>query len=296
MSLSSRAVAVAAATGCSRLGNAARHGWSDTSCAKVTGVVAIAPRLAFVEGQKFEQRVLGRTSEDDPALRELIGVTGDVVRIEDSTATPALLAVSDAALADPDVSVVLQAVLPGLYGGYHRPDLMIRTPRGWAIGEVKVYLDAGGDTSPHLVQSTAMQAAVSVVAGRHHGLTVDDEALIILASSQGKPSLRSLNLAGEVELVTALLHTNPPPSRDAIEMPDLTQHRYNPSLCEGSCALAETCRREAGSAPGIFWPGDQTAPTYGWTHEDLLAQCERGVAPAAVQAGWDAGRQSVARA
>lgn len=289
MSLSSRAVAVAAATGCPRLGHAARKGWSDTAIAKAKGVVAIAPRLAFVEGQEFERRAVGRGPDDDPTLRTLLGLDdGDVVRFRDGEASSELLAESDAAIANPNVSVILQGVLPGLYGGYHRPDLLVRTPQGWSVGEVKVYLDRAGDTSTHLVQSTATQAAVSVVAGRRHGLTMEDQAVIILASSTGAPSVRILDIAGEAELIEHLLRTNPPPRGDDLKVPPLAEHRYNPAICEGSCALADICRTEAASAPGVLWPGDITAPTYGWTHVDLLAQCQAGTAPSAVQAGWDA--------
>lgn len=294
MSLSSRAVAVAASTGCPRLGAAARHGWSDTAIAKAKGIVAIAPRLAFVEGQEFERRAVGRGPDDDPALLTLLELTdGRVVRFRDGEADSELLTESDAALADPDVTVILQGVLPGLYGGFHRPDLLVRTPRGWSVGEVKVYLDRAGDTPAHLVQSTATQAAVSVAAGRQHGLVMEDQALIILASSRGAPSVRVLDIAGEAELIDHLLRTSPAPRATTTQMPELAEHRYNPSICEGACALADVCRGEAGSEPGVLWPGDTTAPTYGWKHVDLLTMCEAGNAPSAVQAGWDAARGSV---
>lgn len=288
MSLSSRAVAVAAATGCPRLAGAARSGWSDTSVAKAKGIVAIAPRLAFIEGQEFERRVVGRDASDDDALLELLGVSGQVARFRDGEANTELLGEFNAAVADPDVSVILQGVLPGLYGGYHRPDLLIRRDAVWEVGEVKVYLDRAGETPKHLVQSTATQAAVSVVAARQMGMTVADTATIILASPRGTPSVRRIDVAGESELIEHLLRTSPAPRSDSTAVPDLEDHRYNPAICEGACALADICRAEAGAAPGMLWPGEMTAQTYGWTHEGLLALCASGEAPAAVQAGWDA--------
>jgi hypothetical protein len=291
MSLSSRAVAVAASTGCPRLGSAAHLGWSDTKVAKDLGLVAIAPRLAFLEGQEFERRAIGRDSDGDADLLELLGVTGTVVRFKDGEADSELLAEFDAAVADPNVAIIIQGVLPGLYLGYHRPDLMVRNPIGWTVGEVKVYLDRGGDTPVHLVQSTATQAAVSVVAARRHGLTVSETAMVVLASARGLPSVRLIHIGGETDLIEQLTVTSPRP-RGEHDYPStlahLAGHRYVAAACEGACALADICRKQAGAEPGVLWPGDAVAPTYGWTHEDLLAQCESGVAPPAVQAGWDA--------
>src|SRR5690606_17191518 len=151
MSMNSRAVAVAAMTGCPRLTSAARRGWSDTDVARSRpeAKVALEPRLAFALGRHFEHRA---TSEDD-ALKELLGATGLVVRFEESDADQQEDAFR-AALADPAVGLILQGVLPGLYGSHHRPDVMIRLPDGrWRMCEVKVYLDRGGDTPPGMVQS-----------------------------------------------------------------------------------------------------------------------------------------------
>lgn len=288
MSLSSRAVAAAAGTGCPRLAGAARKGWSDTSLAKAKGVVAIAPRLAFLEGVDFERRALGKDASEDDRLLERLEAQGKVVRLPETLADSEMYDQFTAALADPEVTVILQGVLPGLYGGYHRPDVLVRRGEVWQVGEVKVYLDRSGETPERLVQSTALQAAVSIVAARRIGMQVTDEAQIILAHQFKPVSVRPLDVGGEVELIEHFTSQAPPPKAASTSMPDLDEHRYDPSVCEGTCALAEVCRKEQAEAPGVIWPTDTVAPTYGWAHTDLLALCEQGLAPSAVQAGWDA--------
>ena len=291
MSLSSRAVALAAVTGCPRLRVAARRGFGDTTVAKTKGIDSLTPRLAFEEGQRFEERAIGSIRKpNDEDLLALLGVgDGKVVRFPDKVAEDDMLDEFDAAVADPTVAVIVQGVLPGLYGGYHRPDLLIRTEQGWDVGEVKVYLDKGGDTSPRLIQSTAAQVAVSIVAARRHGMNVSDRGIVILASQRGTPSVRPMLLGGEIELVESLLEVAPlTPSEARQGLPEsLGEHIYSPA-CEGKCALADFCRDEAQRAPGVLWSGDTVAPTYGWSHVDLLAMCAEGRGPDAVQAGWEA--------
>ena len=291
MSLSSRAVAVAASTGCPRLASAARRGWSDVAVAKTQGIDSLTPRLAFAEGQAFERRAIGDgDGSGDQKLLDLLGLLGGrIVRFPDGDADDAMLAEFEQALADPEVAVIVQGVLPGLYGGWHRPDLMIRTATGWQIGEVKVYLDRGGDTPARLVQSTAAQCAVSIVACRERGIPVSDDATIVLASPRGEPVTRTIPVGGEVDLVRELQDRAPrgPKVVGDPSLPVLDDHIYSPA-CEGACALADLCRMQASAAPGVIWPGDAVAVTYGWKHEDLLAQAGAGDAPVAVQAGWAA--------
>lgn len=289
MSMNSRAVAVAAMTGCPRLTSAARRGWSDTDVARSRpeAKVAIEPRLAFALGVHFERRA---TSDDDK-LKALLGATGRVVRFEEKDADQQEGAFRQA-LADPTVGLILQGVLPGLYGSYHRPDVMIRQPHGWRMCEVKVYLDRGGDTPPQMVQSAIAQTAVSIVAARRLGLTVDDEVALILADMRGNPTVRILSAAGEAELIEHLLTRAPRPQQPAKapELAELDDHIYSAD-CEGTCALADVCRSEAAQDPDVLWPG--LAVDTAVSQRELLDLVQTGTAPAAVQAGWDAATRAM---
>lgn len=257
MTLSARAIALGSNRPCPRLDAAASAGYSDTSAADHLGYKAKKPRLAFALGRAFERRLTG----DEERLREVTGATGAIVTVTDEHADSESWDTTTAHMADPAVGVILQAAAPGTIGGWLRPDLLFRPHPGapWTVGEVKVYLDKGGETDAHAFGAAVAQAAASVLTLREAGYEVTTTVLVILTDMRGRPTTRRVDAAGELERITAFRartgyrgdHTAPP-SLEEVE------HIYS-IRCVGTCALADYCRSHTGAS--TRWPSLTTADT-----------------------------------
>lgn len=257
MTLSARAIALGANRPCPRLDTAATAGFSDTAAADHLGYKAKNPRLAFALGRSFERRLTG----DEEKLREITGATGKIVTVPDEHAEHASWETATGLMADPEIGLILQGVAPGTFGGWLRPDLLSRTsPTGpWTVGEVKVYLDKGGETDTHAFGAAVAQAAASVLTLREAGYEVTDTVLVILSDIRGRPTVRTVDCTGELERIRAF-RTRTGYRGDHTTAPDLdeTEHIYS-IRCVGTCALADYCR--AHTARIVRWPSLSTTST-----------------------------------
>lgn len=263
MTLSARAIALGANRPCPRLDAAATTGHSDTSAAAHYGHKAKSPRLAFALGRAFERRLTG----DEETLREITGATGSIVTITDEHADSQSWETATAHMADPAVGVILQGVAPAEFGGWLRPDLIFRAHpyAAWQVGEVKVYLDKGGETDAHAFGAAVAQAAASVLTLSEAGYEITTEVLIILTDMRGRPTTRTVDCAGELERIRAFRNRTDYRG-DHTEPADLAavEHIYS-IRCVGTCALADYCRDHA--AETARWPSLTT--TSSLTDADL---------------------------
>lgn len=274
MTLSARAIALGANRPCPRLDAAATTGHSDITAAAHYGHKAKNPRLAYALGRAFERRLTG----DEDALREITGAHGHIVTIPDEHADSQTWDTATGHMADPAVGLILQAVAPGEFGGWLRPDLLYRhDPAGpWHVGEIKVYLDKGGETDGHSFGAAVAQAAASVLTLSEAGYDVSTRVLIVLTDLRGRPTARTVDCTGELERIRTF-RARTGYRGDHTEPADLstTGHIYS-IRCVGACALADYCRDQAAqTAP---WPSlttDEITDTDlhepgTWTHTGTL--------------------------
>lgn len=249
MTLNARALATTASRPCRRLDEAAKSGWSDTGLAAHHGHTAKNPRLAYAYGKAYEDRI----TTDHAKLRDLIGAdpgTAHECTAEhgDSASHQAFLNLLD----DPQNTLILQGIVPGPYGGWLRPDLLYRRNGTWTVGEIKIYLDKGGETDAHAFGKAVTQAAITVKALTDAGYTASAEVTIILTNLIGRPVTRTVDATGELELL-ARLDERAPYQGESDTPPDLAHIENIYSIrCHGACALADHCRALAQSNGNPF--------------------------------------------
>lgn len=283
MTLAARAVALAANRPCPRLDVAASSGHSDVAVANHHGHRTKQPRLAYALGRAFERKL----TEDHDKLHELTGTTGQILTVPDEHADSESWDTFTTLTHNSAVSVILQGVAPGPFGGWLRPDMVFRgsEPGTWHVGEIKVYLDRGGETDPHAFGQAVTQAATSVMTLREAGYTVSSSVLIILTDLLGNPRPRWVQCDGEISAVQAL-RERAPYRGDATVPPSLehTQHIYS-IRCMGRCALATYCRDQL-TATGVRFPSMGLPAALNATQAEL--DHERDVTGSWTQTGYAA--------
>lgn len=266
MTLAARAVALAANRPCPRLDRAATAGYSDAAMADHHGHRTKQPRLAYALGKAFERRL----TEDHEALHKITGATGDVVTIPDEYGDSEAWQKHQDLTATGQVGIILQGVAPGPFGGWLRPDIVFRGAEKdtWHVGEIKVYLDRGGETDPHTFGQAVTQAAASVLTLREAGYSISSTVLIVLTDLLGNPRPRWVDCEGEVNAVTTL-RERAPYRGDATTPPPLehAQHIYS-IRCVGRCALADYCRDQLTTA-GVRFPSMGLPAALGATQAEI---------------------------
>lgn len=286
--LSSRDIALTASTGCPRLAAAAAHGRSGRRIAEqLDAPMPVVSQIAFLAGGDFERRVVS-SREDYKRLRDTLRVTGGIHDFGDRLADDEMAAELPGVLADPAIELVLQAPLAGLLGQWHRPDLLQRTPDGgWMVGEIKAYLDRGGDTDPHMTASAVTQAAVAVVAARRLGLKVSSTVRLVFSDLSMNPVVHDLRADAEIAQIERLLSaTVSPKAEDPMQQP----HVWGP-VCRGRCPLDPVCAAEVAAQPGRVFLTDRINTRHGLTHVEALGKITSGddsLAGRALRAGWHA--------
>lgn len=282
MSLSARAIALAANTPCPRLDTLAAAGHSDTSTASFLGYETKSPRLAYAVGVAFEKRI----TSDPQKLTELLGAYGGVtVTIDAEHGDETTYQQTLTHLADPTVSMVLQGVVPGPFGGWLRPDVLYRAGNTWEVGEIKVYLDKDTETSTISIGQAVTQAAISARALTNAGVQVSEKVTIILSTLTGAPTARRFAIAGELARIDALLERTSTTGQTPTVEPFAPggEHIYS-IRCVGACALAEYCATQL-QETGVRWPSIDLPAKLGASEAQLLeAALNDPVAQAAYQA------------
>ena len=258
MTLPARALATAATRPCPRLDAAATHGWGDTATAAHHGYTGKSPRLAYAYGKAYEDRItrdtdrLARLLDADPGQAHTCTAEhGDADSHHDFITR----------LNDPETTLILQGVIPGPYGGWLRPDLLYKRNGEWTVGEIKIYLDKGGETDGHAFGSAVTQAAIATDYLRRNNHPVTSTVTVILTNLIGAPVIRTVDATGEMAMLDHLKH-RAPYQGETPEPPDLAHIQDIYSLrCHGKCALADYCRDIAENNGAQFPTMDLTTRT-----------------------------------
>lgn len=284
MSLPARALATAANRPCPRLDLAAHHGWADTAVAKAYGYTNKSPRLAYALGKAFEDRF---TADTDRLMRLADADHGAVAEVNADHGDSEAYQQFQELLADEQTTMILQGVAPGLFGGWLRPDLVFSRDGQWHVGEVKIYLDKGGETDAHAFGQAVTQAAASVLTLRRSGVNVSDDVLVILTNLIGQPTGRWVNAAGELHRLQMLEQRAQYQGGASTSAPDLfgTEHIYS-IRCEGACALAEYCREQLRETEHAVFPSLGLAHAMHTTDQELMTMAHHP--GTAVHAGYTA--------
>lgn len=271
MSLSARALSLVANTPCPRLDTLARAGVADTTAAHTWGFSTKAPRLAYALGKAYENRV----TADTTALHELCGSApvGDVLVIEDNLADSGTWERTQSALNTPAVSMILQGAVPGLMGGWLRPDVLVRNAQGeWQVGEIKIYLDKGGATDPQSVSAALTQAATAAYSLMlNTAVGVDTTAHLLLTNLLGSPVSYACDISGELARLKAASERVGYVG-ESTSVPDVsgTDHIYS-ARCIGACALADYCRQLTEQETGAVFVSQAYSSSTGVSESGLLA-------------------------
>lgn len=265
MRLSARALALNSNKQCPRLHALASAGISDTAAAKAYGYEGKSPRLSYVVGVAFEKRV----TDNHDRLFELTGAdAGKVYEITENLADSGVWEHTKELLADPETTIITQAAVPGLVGGWLRPDVIYKRHGKLYVGEIKIYLDKGGQTDAHSFGAAVTQAAAGVLALRNAGYTVPATVTIVLSSLLGAPTVRRVSCVGEIARLNALVDSLGYRG-DSTGIPDVSAVEDVYSIhCVGACALAKFCRDKA-IAAGELFPSDARLVKEGYTVEQL---------------------------
>lgn len=271
MSLSARALSLVANTPCPRLDTLARAGVADTTAAQTWGFTTKSPRLAYALGKAYENRV----TADTTALHELCGSAsvGNVLVVDDNLADSGTWENTAAALADPAVSMILQGAVPGLMGGWLRPDILVRNTHGaWQVGEIKIYLDKGGATDPQSVSAALTQAATAAYSLMlNTAVNVDTNVHLLLTNLLGAPVSYLCDISGELARLRAASE-RVGYAGESTSVPDVsgTDHIYS-ARCIGACALADYCRQLTEQETGAAFVSQAYSSSTGVSEGDLLA-------------------------
>lgn len=268
MSLSARALALAANTPCPRLDKLAAAGHSDTATATHLGYENKSPRLAYAVGIAFEKKATADQGALATLLQADLGACA-VIDTEhgDSTLYERTLQLTN----DPGISIILQGCIPGPLGGWLRPDILYKRDGVWEAGEIKVYLDKDTQTSPQSFGQAVTQAAISTRALTQAGVPTSLNVSVILSHLTGKPTLRRVNCEGEIARLDALLERAQATGQALTSEPFAPggEHIYS-IRCVGSCALASYCADQLAST-GRTWPSDPLPAITGYTEQELRA-------------------------
>ncbi len=268
MSLSARAIALAANTPCPRLDTLAAAGHSDTATATYLGYENKSPRLAYAVGIAFENR----TTADKDALAELLHADpGACVVIDAEHGDSTLYERTLHLIADPGTSIILQGCIPGPLGGWLRPDILYKRAGQWETGEIKVYLDKDTETNPHSLGQAITQAAITTRALALAGVPTSPLVTIILSHLTGAPTARRLNCVGEIERIDALIERTQATGQAPTPEPfaPAGEHIYT-IQCVGTCALAQYCKTQL-QETGRTWPSNPLPALTGHTEQELRA-------------------------
>lgn len=268
MSLSARAIALAANTPCPRLDTLAAAGHSDTATATHLGYDNKSPRLAYAVGIAFEKRV----TEDPQKLAELLGADpGACITIDADHGDATLYDRTRTLMGDPETSIILQGCIPGPLGGWLRPDILYKRAGVWETGEVKVYLDKDTETSPHSFGQAVTQAAITTRALSEAGAPMSPFVTIILSHLTGAPTARRVACAGEIARIDNLLERTQATGQPLTPQPfaPAGEHIYSIN-CIGTCALASYCANEL-KAGGTRWPSNPLPTALEATEQHLIA-------------------------
>lgn len=268
MSLSARAIALAANTPCPRLDTLAAAGHSDTATADALGYENKSPRLAYAVGIAFENRV----TTDHLALAELLGADeGHVLTIEADHGSSETYTQTIGALNDSETSMILQGVIPGPLGGWLRPDILYRRCGIWETGEIKVYLDKDTETSPTSFGQALTQAAISTRALNYAKVPMGSYVSVILSHLNGAPTVRRVTVNGEIERIEQLLERAEATGQETTPAPfaPTGDHIYS-IRCVGTCALATYCKEQL-QEKGALWPSETLPTTLGMGEDELRA-------------------------
>lgn len=268
MSLSARAIALAANTPCPRLDTLAAAGHSDTATADALGYENKSPRLAYAVGIAFENRV----TTDHLALAELLGADeGHVLTIEADHGSSETYTQTIGALNDSETSMILQGVIPGPLGGWLRPDILYRRCGIWETGEIKVYLDKDTETSPTSFGQALTQAAISTRALNYAKISMGSYVSVILSHLNGAPTVRRVTVNGEIERIEQLLERVEATGQGSTLAPFAPQGDHIYSIrCVGTCALATYCKEQL-QEKGALWPSEPLPATLGMSEDELRA-------------------------
>lgn len=268
MSLSARAIALAANTPCPRLDTLAAAGHSDTATADALGYENKSPRLAYAVGIAFENRV----TTDHLALAELLGADeGHVLTIEADHGSSETYTQTLGALNDSETSMILQGVIPGPLGGWLRPDILYRRGGIWETGEIKVYLDKDTETNPKSFGQALTQAAISTRALNYAKVPMGSYVSVILSHLNGTPTVRRVTVNGEIERIEQLLERTEATGQETTPAPfaPTGEHIYS-IRCVGTCALATYCKEQL-QEKGSLWPSEPLPTTLGMGEDELRA-------------------------
>ena len=268
MSLSARAIALAANTPCPRLDTLAAAGHSDTATATHLGYENKSPRLAYAVGIAFENRA----TADKDALAELLHADPGACAVIDAEHGDNTLYQRTLDLtADPSTSIILQGCIPGPLGGWLRPDILYKRAGKWETGEIKVYLDKDTETNPRSFGQAITQAAISTRALALAGAPTSPMVTIILSHLTGAPNARRINCIGEIERIDALLERTQATGQAPTPEPfaPTGEHIYTIN-CVGTCALATYCANQLKNT-GRTWPSNPLPALTGHTEQELIA-------------------------
>jgi hypothetical protein len=233
--------------------------------------------------------------------------------LEQIDKTLELLAVGhDVILLEPTFTIAINN-----FSHYVRPDLLICQENEWHVGEIKVYLDRGGETSGIEVASAVKQAAVGILATREtlKDKTFKNEKIVIapyvdLVFRKHTRLLASVTrLNAEAELVTLTAGIRDAETlvqewKDKIVSLDNAESleqipNFYTTKCENGCPYNMVCKEKKERDEGRVFHGHAgvaTAEALGITGERAvqLAEGKNPVTPQEqqaarwLQAGWEA--------
>lgn len=268
MSLSARAVALAANTPCPRLDYLAATGHSDTKTATAYGYNTKQPRLAYAAGISFENRV---TKDPEKLAALLTSDPGNIVEITDTHGTDQAHQKTLEALQDPTSSIILQGAVPGVFGGYNRPDIIYKRNNTWIAAEIKIYLDKDTETDPYAFGQATAQAAITAAYLKTTGLPTSTYVTVILSTLSGAPTTYTINAKSEIHRMHALRARARQTQATPTPEPPTTlpaDHIYT-LACHGKCALAQYCKDQL-TAGGAIFPSTPTPALANTTEKQLM--------------------------